>query len=129
MRNSEQEKKRTNQGFGFYRIYIFQSLPAGELRTGFHLLQFLKDLPGTNGHLAYAEPATLTDLARELGTIREQLKATGQIPLIHIEAHGSPNGLELADGFLPWSVLKEMLTEINILCHLNLLSVISACYG
>jgi hypothetical protein len=119
-----------NQGFPFYRIHILQSLPSGELRTGFHLRRFLEDLPGTDGHIAYGEPDTVTDLLTELETIRDQLIATGQIPLIHIEAHGHTNGLVLALGeFLPWLALKQILTEINILCRFNLLLVISACCG
>jgi hypothetical protein len=129
MSDSEQGNIQKGLSFSFFRIHILQSLPTGEYRTGFHLLQRLKDLPGTSGHLAYAEPATPADLIRELGTIRSQLQATGQFPIIHIETHGCPDGLILAEGFLPWSTLKEILIEINFLCHLNLLLVLSACHG
>jgi hypothetical protein len=72
---------------------------------------------------------TTSHLTNEIVEIRDQLKATGQIPLIHIETHGRSDGLELANGFLSWFALKEILREINILCRLNLLLVISACHG
>jgi hypothetical protein len=80
--------------------------------------------------LAYTEIETGDELLQELSRIRDHLKSTGQIPLLHLEAHGNPDGLVLAsDDFVPWELFKDVLTEINIICQINLLVVISACHG
>lgn len=118
------------QGFGFYRIHILQSLKPGEWNTGLHLLRFIEDLPDAYGHVRYKPVETTADLLKALAEIRDELITTGQIPLIHIEAHGNWRGLHLTSGdFVPWHSLKEILTEINISCQANLLIVVAACLG
>src|SRR4051794_32567117 len=111
MRSDQGSTPESRGGFGFYRIHILQSLPKGETPTGLLLMKFLESLPGTDGHLTYGEVETGDELLEELRRIRDNLKITGQIPLLHIEAHGNPDGLDLASGeFLSWPLLEEVLT-------------------
>jgi len=117
-------------GFGFYRIHILQSLPEGEWNTGLHLLRFLEDLPDTHGHLQFEKVQTKQEMFGALGNIKDTLMATGQIPLVHLEAHGNPDGLRLSSGeFVEWHDLRASLTDINVRCQLNLFIALSACSG
>ena len=117
-------------GFGFYRIHIIQSLPEGEWNTGLHLFRFLEDLPGTRDHLQFTRVHTKKDMFGALGKIRATLVATGQIPLVHFEAHGNPGGLRLSsDDFVEWHEFRAALTSINTACQLNLFIALSACSG
>jgi hypothetical protein len=120
----------TGQGFSFYRIHILQSLQPGDWNTGLHLLRFIEDLPDAYGHVRYKPVETAVDLFNALLEIRDELITTGQIPLIHIEAHGDIKGLRLTSGdVVEWKDLKEVLTEINIACQANLLVAVAACLG
>ena len=107
-----------------------QSLPAGELSTGRHLYRFLQDLADTSDYVSFDEPETAEDFLGTLISIREHLLSTGEIPLLHIETHGDPDGITLLSGqSLGWHQLKGILTEINIASKLNLMVVLAACHG
>jgi len=117
-------------GFGFYRVHILQSLPEGEWNTGLHLLRFLENLPNTHGHLQFGRVRTKQDMFGALRQIKSTLLATGQIPLVHLEAHGNSDGLRLSSGeFVEWHELRASLTDINITCQMNLFVALSACSG
>ena len=118
------------RGFAFSKIHIVQSLKPRDRKTGVDLLRFLENIPDTEGHLAFKDVRTRPEFLGCLDEIRDQLRLTGEIPLLQFEVHGCPTGLELTSGeFVEWSELKDVLTEINVLCKLNLLVVMSACYG
>ncbi len=52
------------------------------------------------------------------------------LPMLHIECHGSEDGLELADGsFADWAELKQPITELNVATRLNLMIAVAACTG
>jgi hypothetical protein len=54
----------------------------------------------------------------------------GVFPIVHIEAHGSKDGLEVASGdFVEWEAFRKSLTEINISCQNNLTVIMAACEG
>jgi hypothetical protein len=116
--------------FGLYRIHILQSLPAGELSTGRHLYRFLQELSDASDYVSFDEPETAEDFRGALINIRDHLLSTGEIPLLHIETHGDPDGITLRSGqSLGWCQLKGILTEINIASKLNLMVVLAACHG
>ncbi len=121
---------RPQGGFSFYRIHIVDSLPSGELHTGQRLYEFLCLIPGNADHVSLEPCISRDEFFAALKKIRSDLEVTGEIPLIHIEAHGSADGLALASGeFLPWDDLESILTEVNMLCGLHLMVCTAACYG
>lgn len=56
---------------------------------------------------------------------------SGMRPMIHIDMHGSEDGLWLSEEttVLPWKELKEPIREINIASKNNLFFSLSTCYG
>lgn len=119
--------------FRFRTIYIVESLPADEHPTG-------ADLRDQLSRIAVGQPSFPTVKllpAPDLQTFRLQLqgiakearsKASG--PLLQIEAHGAPAGIRLASGeCLTWAQLKPLLQAINEPTAMNLLVMMSSCYG
>jgi len=120
---------------GVGSIYILESLPAGDLRTGERLRDSIEDQaraasPGILTH--YLRVQTGAALFEHLSAIRSDVVTTGRSPILHLEAHGAADesGLVLASReLIPWARLTAPLTAINITCRLNLLVVVAACNG
>lgn len=116
----------------FNKIYIIESLPGMQLSTGKRLYEDnlvwrgLK-IDGLNFELSQPKTAsTFFDILQRISIEAHK----GVYPIIHIEAHGSKEGLEVASGeFIPWEELRNSLTEINIACKNNLMVVMAACEG
>ena len=118
----------------FNQILILNSIPDGELNTARALQDDVAILaavaPGggpavvglrihSAGHFVHVG-AQCTQLAER----------DPYVPLLHLECHGSDEGLQFADGtYLRWLEVKEALTPLNIATRLNLIFVISACHG
>ena len=116
----------------FNKLWVIESLPSGELRTGKNLFdnqldeakQAQQDLV-----VEFAEPITKSELFDVLGKIRNEA-LSGIYPMIHFECHGCEDGLETASGELvEWDEIREILIEINLSPKLNLMVVIAACSG
>jgi hypothetical protein len=121
-------------GLRFSKILIIESLPAGETQTGLLLYQALAPLPAQLNRPVVIEHRAVTsrqDLANALDGALHEIVYEGHTPLLHLECHGNPNGLELraANEFLPWEELSPRLTDINVATRLNLFVGVSACYG
>lgn len=114
-------------------IHIIESLPAGHLRTGERLFEMLDPLvaaihPGLSVH--FWRSKTRDELFRRLAEVASDIRDRRRAPLLHIETHGGPDGIELASGeHVRWADLKQPLTELNLLCRLNLIVVLAACDG
>lgn len=122
--------RSTNSGFAFGCIHILQSLRPDDRETGRELNHFLQGFDGADERVDFAEVATRSELFEQLQAARADLESTGRVPILQIEAHGCPDGIELSSGeFVEWSELKKVLTEINVLSQLNLLVVMAACWG
>src|SRR5207253_2783325 len=51
-------------------------------------------------------------------------------PILHIETHGNPDGIELTSGeFLRWAEFRQEFIAINVASNINLLIVLAACNG
>ena len=114
------------------KLWVIESLPSGELRTGKNLFdnqldkakQVQKDLV-----VEFAEPITKAELLEVLEKIRNEA-LNGILPMIHFECHGCEDGLGTASGELvEWDEIREILIEINRSTKLNLMIVIAACNG
>lgn len=117
-------------GFGFSRVHVLASLRTDDLPFGRFLYEYLNELPGVQGHVDYVELATKPELFEAIEHVIRRVQATGDIPLLHIEAHGDSDGLELRSGaFVRWPELREPLSRLNTLTRLQLMVCISACSG
>jgi len=116
----------------FNKIYIVESLPEMQLSTGKSLYEdnlVWKGLKIDGLHFEFSQPKTASSFFDVLQMISREAHK-GAFPIIHIEAHGSKEGLEVASReFIPWEALRNSLTEINIACKNNLMVVMAACEG
>lgn len=115
-------------------IVIIESLPDGDTKTGQRLRDDLDLIAISLGNIFTVRFATV-ESADELEALLNQLwawvVASGGIGLcLHIECHGSQEGIQLADGSLmPWSRLSPLLANINRASRMNLLVWLACCYG
>ena len=122
--------------FLFSKIYIIESLPHNERRTGKELfddiVRRMSELKGINSE--YFNIKSLIDLNLCLTSIKSDVFNVGHYPFIHFETHGYEGGIainseenELMD--VLWSDLKERLLRINVGCNNNLYVAVAACNG
>lgn len=117
-------------GFRFSHVHILESLR--EMHTGRRLAMSLQALPESRGAVRFVEVSSSDDLRAGLSAIAMGLSKTGAIPILHLECHGTTDGLGivLASGeFVPWRDLRRPLEEINILCAAHILLVLGICRG
>lgn len=119
----------------FNRIYVVESLPAHEEKTGTQLhndlLQWQKfRFEGFQSVLL--EPKNKQEWEKYMVRILEDTANKGVLPIIHFEIHGSTNkdGLVLASGELvSWEEMGNILTRINIASRMNLFVSLAVCHG
>ena len=118
----------------FNRIYVIESLPEGDEKTGTQLhndlLRWLEyRYPGFKSVLL--EPCNKEDWNEKMASIQEDAEQ-GISPIIHFEIHGSTNkdGLVLASGELvTWYEMRMHLETINIASRMNLFVSLAVCHG
>lgn len=119
-------------GNSFNKLWVIESLPSGELRTGKNLFDNQLDKAKQvqqNLVVEFAEPITKAELFGVLDKIRSEAQC-GIYPMIHFECHGCEDGLGTASGELvEWEEIREILIDINLCTKLNLMIVIAACNG
>jgi len=121
--------------FRFNAIYILESLPTGEFRTGEELQDSLNEL-FSDGRPAprviYIRTPSRTELLSALATIATEVRTVGVGPLLHLEVHGLEDisGVALASGeTITWSDIKPYLQSINVATGLHLFVMLSVCTG
>lgn len=68
--------------------------------------------------------------ALRIGLPEAMKQHPGRYPILHISAHGSPDGIQLSSGdVISWAVLREFLVPINESLQGILLLCMSACEG
>ncbi len=118
----------------FSDIFILESLAGGfARRTGTRLYEMVEPVAtASNRQVAVHHFAieTQRDLFDRLLAIAAETADSGRTPILHLETHGSPEGLQLASGeFVTWEHLRPALTDLNIATHLNLVVIVAACDG
>jgi hypothetical protein len=116
----------------FNAIVIVQSMPEDD-RFGEELRQLInwKAERSMGGPVAsvhnVSNPAELHGF---LATLKRQVKTSRLKPFIHIEMHGSEEGLCLTSGdIIPWKSLETYLRELNVRLRNNLFVSVSTCFG
>jgi hypothetical protein len=117
----------------FNSIYVLESLRPGEAKTGEELYDAVI-YPGKSVHddmhAQFERVPTKRDLVRQLTLIAQAAQQANHRPIIHIEAHGGSDGIQLTDGdYVPWKQLIPLFTRINIACKNNLVVVAISCFG
>lgn len=121
-------------GFTFSKIIVIQSLEAHETKTGLHLSEYIKAQIAETDHridLEYITCSSGAEFVSILHRLTAEAKRGGEIPIVHVECHGSANdGLEFENGsMLSWNEVASELMRLNVACKFNLLTVFSACFG
>lgn len=114
-------------------IHVIESLGSDEYRSGERLFRsLLEPTHRARGYPAvtYAAPDSRAELLGCLEAIAQRVEANRYRPLIHLEAHGDPDGLRVASGeFVAWETLREVLTRLNSATGLHLTVVLGMCQG
>ncbi|OFV90720.1 MAG: hypothetical protein A3H28_11430 [Acidobacteria bacterium RIFCSPLOWO2_02_FULL_61_28] len=117
----------------FKTIHVIESLKSGDYHTGRRLFEDLEPLAIANSPVVTAHfwsVQTREEFLARLRLIADDSRTHGQSPVLHIETHGSPDGIQVSSGeCLTWLDLKAELTAINETSRLNLLVVLAACDG
>ena len=116
----------------FSHIYIVQFLSSHDtMKTGRDLFDYLQPYASAAEiGLEFLDVRTATDFLSALKVIIEHCRRTGSGPLLHLETHGTVDGICISrEEFIPWGSLKEPLTELNRLSQMNLLVTLAACHG
>jgi hypothetical protein len=117
----------------FNAVYVLESLAPGEPKTGQDLFD-LAVYPGTVSlegmHAEFTPIANEEALLKRLSEIAYAARVGNHLPIVHLEAHGGSDGIELADGaYVPWTRLIPAFTAINEACRNNLFVVAISCQG
>jgi hypothetical protein len=113
-------------------LVILQSLPGDEPQTGSLLKESLTTvhrlpIPVTLVNVATAE--SLLGLVNHMQASAERARGAG-VPMLHLEVHGSPEGLGLASKeFLPWDTLAPCLRNLNVTVRNSIVLVLGVCSG
>jgi hypothetical protein len=113
----------------FNTVYIIESLPKGEGRTGRELHQQLKfkSFQDEKLHTRHEEVQTRKAFVKLLHRIAEQV-ATGFLPWLHLEIHGNMKGLTFASGdVIEWEALHQHLRRLNKVTGNNLIVSFATC--
>lgn len=117
----------------FNKIWVIESLPEGDLKTGTALVEGqLEEAKRDNPELivAFEQPKTKQELLNVLEKVRTDTLSNDYYPIIHFECHGCPDGLGTATHELvTWDELRKILIGINQACRLNLVIVLACCNG
>lgn len=115
----------------FNTVYLISSVKPGELNVASRLEESsLSEAAIRNSELSILKKnvASKVELLQELDEIASKCPAA--LPLLHLDLHGSFDFFECANGDrVSWLEIGDQLRKINTACGLNLLVVVSACYG
>lgn len=123
---------RSNLTFSFHKIWVLESLPIGDLKTGRNLYENHIKSAQINGRQIPSEYVVVNTTLELFETLKRIKTEADNFtwPLLHIECHGEEKGLHLSNGdFVAWEALKHYLIEINKSTKFNLLIFLAACKG
>ncbi|MEQ2027796.1 hypothetical protein ABLB84_19080 [Xenorhabdus szentirmaii] len=116
----------------FNKLIILDCLSDGECQTAKHLYENLSDKGFREGvsYLKVPDVDAFRIIIQEIKEFFNPELDIGFQPIIHIEAHGSPLLMELADkSTISWVELANDLREINKLMKNKLIIFIGTCHG
>jgi hypothetical protein len=122
-----------NNRINFHTIQIIEWLRPGDRRTGWELFDELEPLGIASKpevEVKFWRVTTRDEFIERLRGLEANVGASGRIPLLHIETHGSDSGIGVSpeEGII-WADLMEELIALNRLTRLNLTVILAACEG
>jgi hypothetical protein len=117
----------------FNAIYVIESLRLRDPKTGSDLYDNViypatRQLDGLYTQFRTAQ--NITELVQRLADVGRDVRREGRLPLIHLEAHGTDDGIMLADETeVTWRTLVPLLGDINQACRMNLTVIAISCMG
>ena len=136
--NQHNERDKMNWTAGSHYTLIVEWLRDDERKTGCELAERLRNW---SSPVIYRNCHSRTDVLAALNDALTTLRTEGQVPVVHIEAHGiATTGHSDVSGlggpgqsggteYLLWSEMAPLLGELNIASKFQLLVVGAACYG
>ena len=117
----------------FNAIYVMESLASGEAKTGQDLFDTVV-YPETRKldrlHAEFCSVNDRTEFEAKLRQIAIAARRANHLPVLHLEAHGFDEGIQLADGStIRWREITPFLADINEACRMNLIFVAVSCQG
>jgi hypothetical protein len=126
-------KENNIRRFEFNHVIVIQSLKPEEKQTGEILYEdLLKRVSYKITFLktSLQKPISKTAFFGVLETLKHNALQLNEIPFIHIDMHGSPEGLQLASGeIVSWASFTDAIREINRITKNNVLLSLATCYG
>lgn len=127
----------------FSKIYVIESLPEGEHKTGKELfddyllyggmeLEFQEEKNGLKRKLQreYIDAKTRADFFAALEKVLAETNECGVGPIIHLEMHGYKHGVILSSGeSVDWKETRERFLDIHVACECNLFITLAVCEG
>ena len=114
-------------------VHIVEWLRPEDAKTGLELFGEIEPMgimssPEVQVHFWRAK--TRSDFVGMLRTFENEFRATGRVPLLHIETHGNTDGIGVSEAEgISWRDLMEELISLNRSTRLNLVIVLAACEG
>lgn len=122
-----------NTSSSFDSVFIVESLPDGELKTGLEVFdRVIRPHTFNNPGLLSEvyQPKTKREFVGVLRHINSLSAKFGRAPFLQLDCHGSRAGLLLgSEERVSWSELAPILTDINKTCQMNLVVVAAMCNG
>ena len=120
--------------FDFNKIFVIESLRESDLKTGQELfndnIKYGLWKKGLYEHCEIYLPKTKTEFLDTIEKIKMEVAEKSIYPIIHLEMHGSKDGIEVTSGqTVTWFELQNRLIELNILCKCNLFLTMATCFG
>lgn len=114
------------------QIVIIEWLFDDDRKTGTELHEWLE--PRRPGWSKLVTCSSAEDFAQSFAALTEATMTTGTIPLLHIEAHASEEGIEGPDGpgriaQIPWEIMVVPLRALNEATRCNLAVFVASCVG
>jgi len=116
----------------FNCVYIIQSYPENDPQSGNGLSILIDRLlyKFENIIQELIDVETKQDFINAMEYIYNRLLKEGIIPYIHLEMHGSRDGIHFKnDEMISWSDLRPMFSEINYKSKMQLFVSVATCYG
>ena len=120
--------------YGADMIEIIDSVPEDHSQTARHLEEHIQDLRYEPSvvqiPLTRRRVETAPDLYAQLSQVASTAVEKNLWPLLHIEAHGDKDGLQLAKGdVVKWADLQPYFLALNKATRNHLLIMMAACKG
>ncbi len=117
----------------FNKIIVIESIPDSERQTGTEIYNDILDRHSwmdPNLSVKLISVNNKKDFFYLLNTIKNDVINKEYIPFLHIETHGTVNGIKTKSGeYVDYIDFINIIREINVLTKNNLFLSISACWG